>query len=291
MKSLEDSQDPAEVRMYVNGPLFEHGIPMHVMIASLKDFQAILDKTYLGLVGRKRITKDEREKFYLRSRGVEHHSLETWVEIVMVGSQVLMPFYSHIGPKGIWDVTKQTWEMIKQIMPHLKSTGQKPSFSFGEIDNSQVTVITGNQTNNYYGPVYNVARAALPLYQDLAEKIESDKIDDIRFGDRSGDPIRLSRGESDFLLLPSSISDESVSLECEIFGFDKHENKGKLSVFSDSDIPIGEYRFSVIGDQDIVPYVEAMLRQIVKVVALVEFIPDPFEDRKIKALQIIKIIT
>ncbi len=291
MMEIEDSQSPAKICMYVNGPLFREGIPLHVMIGSLKDFQAIIDKSYLSFIKGKRISKDEREKFYLRSYGVEHHSLETWVEIVMAGSQTLMPFYSYLSPEGIWEVTKQSWEMIKQIMPYLKNTGKTPEFHFEGHGHSSFTVVTGDQSNNYYGPVYNATQNSLPLYQDLAQKIDSKSIDTIKFGDRTGNPISISEDETKFLLLPSTVSKETVTLECEIFEFDKHVNKGKLSVFDEQEIPLGEYRFSVIGNQNFVLYIEAMLRQVVNIVALIEYIPDPFVGEKIKAIQIIEIVT
>ena len=51
----------------------------------------------------------------------------------------------------------------------------------------------------------------------------------------------------------------------------------------------GEYKFSVIGDQDVADYISAMLRKHVKVSCLREISQDPFAPGRVVRLQLTKV--
>jgi hypothetical protein len=283
---IEPPDRPATIRFYMNGPAFEKDIPLHLMLATLHDFQSILDKSYLGLMGRKRMSKDDRLKFQLKSPGIKQGSVESAFDIVMAGTQAFMPFYSAVGPSGIWDYTKTTFEWLTAVFDKFKA-GEKPTYS-ADGDKSVMMVDNSQHTTNYYGPVVQIGEQALPFYQNMTARISDEGIDEITFGKETS-IIQLGKREKELFNIAAVIDDKPSRFKCEIFDFNKFDNVGKLSVFKGQDIPSGEYRFKVIGEQDVTKYIQAMLRQEVTATCLKEIVPDPFtlEMKKISAFQVI----
>ena len=60
-------------------------------------------------------------------------------------------------------------------------------------------------------------------------------------------------------------------------------------VHEDQPIAAGNYRFSVIGNQDVVKYIEAMLKTMISVICLIEESIGPFNGSQIVNLQIMDI--
>jgi hypothetical protein len=287
METIEPPDRPATIRFYMNGPAFEKDIPLHLMLATLHDFQSILDKTYLGMMGRKRMSRDDRLKFQLKSPGIKHGSAESPFDIIMAGTQAFMPFYSAVGPSGVWDYTKTTFDWLKAVFEKFKA-GQQPTYSAKE--NSVVFVDNSQHTTTYNGPVFQIGEQALPYYQNMTARIKDEGVDEIIFG-KANSEIKLASHEKELFNLASVIDENPAKFKCEIFDFNKFDEIGKLSVFQGQEIPAGEYRFNVVGDQDFVKYVQAMLRTEVTVTCLKEMVPDPFgpDMKKISALQVLDV--
>jgi hypothetical protein len=80
-----------------------------------------------------------------------------------------------------------------------------------------------------------------------------------------------------------------VHINCEIFDFNKFANTGKLIVGDGQPVPKGEYKFWVIGDQDVSEYISAMLRKHVNVTCLRELAQNPFSQERVIRLQLINV--
>jgi hypothetical protein len=277
---------PAEIRFHMEGPALEKDIPLHLMLGTLNEFQSIVDKTYLGLLGRKRMSKDERLKFQMRTPGIHKGSLDGAFNIVMAGTQAFMPFYSMVGPSGIWDYTKETFDFLKSLFENYKN-GKPPLYSVSG-DNSKLVVDNSEKNTTFNGPVNFIGEQAFPHYQNLTRRIEDEGVASIEFGKRNS-KILLTRREKELFNLPSIIDDKPMTLDCEVFDFNKFDNVGKLLVAPGQKVPAGEYRFTAIGDQESALYIEAMMYQKVKIRCLKEMTPDPFAGSKITALQVIEV--
>lgn len=271
----------------MDGPAFADGIPVHLLTSSLTDFQALLDKTYLGLTQRKRLSRDDRARYYLLSKGISHGSAESDFGVVLTGIQTAFPFFSALGPTGIWEYAKQTFDFLKLIYSGMKS-GNQPTYSWSG-DNSQFQVNTGAQTNIYNAPVYNIGQMSVINYQSLARPIEERSVDYVTFGGSDAGAIRLDETNADVFSLPSQVETTPLRLNCEIFDFNKFDNIGKLYVYPDETVKEGDYRFKVIGNQDVALFIEAMLRKQVAVTCLREIAPNPFSPEKIVRFQIISV--
>ena len=83
---LDDPQRAVQIDLYMDGHAFKHGIPVHLLLQGFETSQTILDRAYLGLAGRTRFTAEERQRFYLLTKGVRHSSLDSWMELVFTFS-------------------------------------------------------------------------------------------------------------------------------------------------------------------------------------------------------------
>lgn len=289
MALIEEENLNAEVSIHLkaDGPAFVDGIPLHLLTKTLSEFQTILDKTYLGLSGKRRLTKEDRSHFYVLSPGIKHASIEADLGIILTGVQTGFPFFSGLGPKGIWEYTKQTYEFLKQIYEAMHEKKQ-PTYSWSG-DNSQFTVNTGTQKNVYNGPVFNIGKMSVPHYHALSKPVQEKSITSYRFGDSSIGSVMLGAKEADLFSIPSLVEDVPIKFRVEIFDFNKFENLGKLHVGEGESVNQGDYRFEVIGKQDVSIYIEAMLRKQVTVTCLREISPNPFSPEKIICFQVISV--
>lgn len=284
---LEDPQRPVRIELYMDGAAFDRGIPVHLLMQGFETSQTILDRSYLGLSGRSRFTAEERQRFFLLSKGVKHSSLDSLMDLVLTGVQTSFPVLGVLGPAGIWEYAKQAYELLKFAYESVQK-GNQPTYQHTGEGNLEVN--NGTQTNIYNGPVYNIAKASQRVYVDMAKSVTSGAINSFSLTDvRRDSGIRIAQNEAAFFDIPSSIDPQPVELDCEIFDFNKFDNNGKLRVFDGQTLPNKDYRFSVVGNQADSDYIEAMLRRSVKIVCLREVTVDPLAQEKIVRLQVLKV--
>lgn len=130
---------------------------------------------------------------------------------------------------------------------------------------------------------------SVSTYQSLTKPIEEKSVDFVEFGDSKTGEIKLTPAVADIFSLPSQIETIPLNLKCEIFDFNKFDNAGKLYVYPGEAVKEGDYKFQVIGDQDVSLFIEAMLRRQVTVNCLREIAPNPFSPEKITRFQLISI--
>ena len=97
----------SDFRFKMEGPAFEEGIPLPIALSSLHDVQSIFDKTYLVVTGGKKITKSDREKFYLNTYDIKHGSLETDLQVIYELAQYTLPLIAAYSSNDILDLTQQ----------------------------------------------------------------------------------------------------------------------------------------------------------------------------------------
>jgi hypothetical protein len=284
---LDDPQREVQIDLYMNGRAFENGIPVHLMLQGFEASQTILDRAYLGLVGRARFTAEERQRFYLLTKGVKHSSLDSWMNLILTGVQTSFPALGALGPAGIWEYSKQAYELLKFAYEAVKK-GNQPTYQ-NNADGT-LSVNNGTEINIYNGPVFNIAKSSQRVYVDMAKNVLDGTIDSFSLTERYGEAaIRIAQNEASFFNVPSVIDPQPLELDCEIFDFNKFEDIGKLRVFDGQALPSKDYRFSVVGNQADQPYIEAMLRRQVKVTCLREVVIDPLAQEKIVRLQVLKV--
>lgn len=268
----------------LEGPVLEDNIPLHLVIESLSNFQAIVDKTYLGLKGeKKRLSKKERQFFQLHAQSFERGSFLTYFEIFFAATQLTLPFMTSFGPKNVWEYTKESFNFLKLIYTAAQNNKQ-PTYSFQ--GNHDFTVHIGDTHHHYHAPVYQIGETALNNYRNLAHLTEQG-ISAIIAGTTEREDIKLSEKDQHLFDLPSQIDNEPIELKCEIFDFNKFKNNGRLLVSDGQGLPPGEYSFSIFGDQDNVNYIYSMLKSQVSISCLKESKLNPFAGEAVFMLHII----
>lgn len=275
-----------EMQFKIDGPSLKNGVPIPLAIAALDSFQGIVDKSYLVTTQTKRITAKEREKFYLRATEFKQGSLLTYFEIALQGVQLTLPLISNYGPNSIWELTKDTFTFLKTVCAAVQQ-GKEPSFEFN--NNGDVSVKIGDESHHYHGPVYQIGQLSLPNYQSLAHLLSPDKLTEISAGPKFSDKPDIFLGEFDrnSFDIPTEIQKETIELQCEVFDFNKFKNAGKLAVsVAGQEIPLGDYNFTIFGNQDSVEYIYSMLKPQVVIYCLVEVAISPFGGEEVHKLHV-----
>jgi len=270
----------------IDGPSFKEGVPIHLAVSALDNFQGIIDKSYLVATGSKKISPKEREKYYLKASQFKEGSLITYFEIALAGVQIGLPLVSDFGPHNLWEYTKDTFNFLKLVCGSVQK-GEKPTYQFNNDGN--VTVKTGDEIHHYHAPVFNIAQLSLPTYQDLAHLIEPGKLTEISAGKENSSAHDIYIGEEDKKIfdIPTRIEKETIKITCEIYDFNKYKNSGKLSIKTDDqEIPKGQYNFTIFGRQDNVDYIYSMLKPVVDLHCLVEMLDNPFGEDTVHKLHI-----
>lgn len=267
----------------LEGPIFEEGVPIHLVIKAWENFQAIIDKTYLVATESQKITQKDREKYYLRAKEFKKSSFLTNFEIYLSGIQLALPLVGILGPQNVWEYTKESFNFLKLICENKKENGH-PKIEI--TDSHNVSVQIGDTHNHFHGPVMQIAEKALPKYQEMAHMLEEGKIESISAGSPSNPEIKLKTKDHALFDLSKEIDKDPFEIKCEIFDFNKFKNIGKLRVSNGQPVPSGDYSFSIFGSQDNVNYIYSMLKPLVKIACLIERVRNPLGTEQISHLYV-----
>ena len=270
----------------MEGPVFQDGIPLPIALASLQDVQSIFDKTYLVLTGGKKITKKDRDKFYLKTFDIKHGSLESDLQIIYEIAQYSFPLIAAYTPSDILSLTQQGWDFLKYIYS-LALKGEKPMYE--ARDNATINVYNGDNIKVYNAEVVKIGKLSVHHWRSLNHKLKEGHINSYSMGTADSPEIILDSDLKKIFDNPSHIETTPVEVSCDIFDFNKRNNAGKLYVTDGDLIPEGDYSFSVIGSQDRIEYISSMARPEIKAIVLKEVSIDPLGDAEIIKLHIMEV--
>ncbi|WP_417698067.1 hypothetical protein [Psychromonas sp.] len=276
----------SEMQFKINGENLEDGVPLHIAVTALDQFQKIVDKSYLGISGSRRITQKDRERFYIKTTEIKHGSLLTYFDIALQGVQLGLPLVSVYGPQNIWGATKDTFNFLKTVCAAVQN-GQRPTYEFNNTGDAEVRI--GDEVHNYNGTVIQIGKLALSNYQELAGMLCKKQLNEISAGSVKSEVMDIFLGPEDQYAfeVPTKLEKNTIELKCEVFDFNKYKNSGKLSVSETCQhVPIGEYKFSIFGNQDNIDYIYSMLKPVVILNCLVELALSPFGGEEIHLLHV-----
>lgn len=276
----------SDFRFKMEGPVFDDGMPLPIALSSLQEVQAIFDKTYLVLAGSKRITKKDREHFYLKTFNVKHGSLESDLQIVYELAQFTLPAIAAYNSNDIWDLTQQGWDFLKYIYG-LAAKGEKPRYE--ARDNSTINVYNGDNVKVYNAPVVKIGEQSVNHWRALNHKLKEGQVNNYSLGTPNEPEIKLTSLDKNIFDNPTHIDKVPVEINCDIYDFNKRNNAGKLTITESSDLSDGDYSFTVVGDQDYIEYISSMAKPEVKAVVLKEVSINPLGETRIKRLHIIEV--
>lgn len=275
-----------DFRFRMEGPAFDQGMPLPIALSSLQEVQAIFDKTFLVLNGSNKITKKDRESFYLKTFNIKHGSLESDLHIVYEVAQYTLPAIAAYVPKDIWELTKQGWDFLRFVYG-LAEKGERPIYQAN--DNATINVFYGDDVRVYNAPVVKIGELSVKHWRALNHKLKDGHINNYSIGNSSRPEIELSSEFKYIFDVPTHIHKIPVDVYCDIFDFNKRTNAGRLTVKDGNEVPEGDYLFTVVGDQDRIEYISSMAKPEIRAVVLKEVSIDPLGESKIKRLHIIEV--
>ncbi|MBW1650502.1 MAG: fructose 1,6-bisphosphatase [Deltaproteobacteria bacterium] len=218
----------------IDGPALKKGIPLHITVSALDNFQSIIDKTFLVYNNSKKLSPQNRDKFQLKAQSFTRGSFITHFEIILADAQLMLPLIAALCPQNIWDYAKSAFNLLKLVCGGIQN-GQKPSYQYN--NNGDVNVTIGNTKNNFYGQVIQIGQSVLTDYQGLTSLIKSGKLDHISAGYKNCKEPDISLGKNDINTfdIPTKIQKEHIEIDCEIFDFNKYREiiyKGQKSSYS-----------------------------------------------------------
>lgn len=276
----------SDFKFKMEGPVFDDGMPLPLALSSLQEVQAIFDKTYLVLSGGRKITKKDRESFYLKTFSINHGSLESDLQIIYEVAQYTLPAIAAYSPNDVWDLTQQGWDFLKHIYG-LAAKGEKPMYE--ARDNSTINVYNGDNVKVYNAPVITIGELSINHWRALNHKLKEGSVNNYSMGTPNDPEIELSSLDKNIFDNPTHIEKIPVEINCDIYDFNKRNNAGKLTVTESSDVAEGDYSFTVVGDQDRIEYISSMAKPEVEAVVLKEVSIDPLGETRIKRLHIIEV--
>lgn len=283
------NDDSLKAIFRMEGPVLVEGMPLHIVSESLDAVQSILDKAYLLPQGRERMSREDREQYFVRSYSISKGSLIAHLEIVVNLIAPMLPLVSQLTPTTMWNYTKSSFEFLKLVFRATKE-GKTPRFEIRE--NRDVYVHVGDNHYHYDGPVYEIGKACVSPYRKLTGQLGENSVDNIELSkevDKNERAFKLGIPDKDIFEIEGKLEEERITLDCEIFDFNKYENRGRLAVLPGQSVAEGKYSFSVEGDQDSMRYIQSMLKPKVKLRCIKEMRDDPFSGKVVSRLVVLSI--
>lgn len=150
------------------------------------------------------------------------------------------------------------------------------------INNEDGTIIVNNI-------IFNAADKAESHFKRLTSTIKEGETDSISVLDENKEGFVLTSKERDLFNPLTQLEKDVITLEVNIFRYDKKASTGKLRVLEGQAIPHGEYSFKPIGKYDPIPYIIAMTKPTVVINALKEIEKHASGVTRISKLHVISI--
>ena len=273
------------VKFKLEGPMFQDGIPLLETINALQEFHLIVDKAYSARFNIPRLTKPDRSKYHIIAQDFRKGSFETDLLFAIAsGAQLLFTNIQEFGAKELWEITKSAYTYLKAIVT-ARNEGKEPVVNIVG-DNNRVVVLKDNVID-IGRIVYNAADRSEQHYKKLTSAIERGKITSITGIDSYGEGIVLTEKEKKLFNPRTNLEKDVITIQCNIYRFDKEANTGKLRVIDGQPIPAGEYNFKPIKDHDNRQFIISMISPFVTLNVLKEVEIHNSGVRRISSLHVV----
>ena len=239
----------------MEGKSFDNGFDFHDTLASLNHFQNILDKAYLTIVNKERMSKTDRDVFKIKATGIKQGSFITdFVLYIGAAIQITYPIINTYHPSLLLDIIKEGFMYLRTIL-----TANKDGKKISLTANGDIIMI--NLEENCNSPIYVGSNAYIfagKSYDDfkgLASIIDDEKIKTINVIDKAKKKkiMKMGSEEKEIFKLESRLDEEPIFVKGKIFRIDVRAKSGKLIVCDSHDVNLikKEFNFEILVDEDI----------------------------------------
>ncbi|MGD9687563.1 MAG: hypothetical protein AB7U43_11385 [Desulfobacter sp.] len=269
----------------MDGPRFNDGIPLFETLTAMHEFHNIIDKAWLAKTNCKRISYKDRRNYGMTASEFRRGSFEADIVLYAAATMNVLPNLSAETAGTIWDITTYSFNLLKEVFLK-RSEGKEPKIIVGG-DNLAPVVVGSNITVN--NTILIAADQSEKSFKKLAKMVSPGAIDSISSLDAYGDGFCLSESDKHLFNPRTRIDNEVITIDCDIFKYDKNSNNGKLTVFEGQRIPAREYSFNPVRYSDSSQFIAAMGRSSVKVHVLREIEIHTTGAERISSLRIVSI--
>lgn len=268
----------------MDGKAFSDGLELFTTVSTLKEFQYVLDRSYLALSEGKNIRKSDRARYKLVAKNLEQGSLSSVVDIVI---DTALPLIAHFGAANIWEYAKSAFDLLKFLYSVRKDLGnkEKPSLTINGSGNN-VVINNGEMTISVEKPIFTLANQVRPSYMAIAKLVRHGELDYFQIGSNKEKPeIRLDDTNAKLFDASTEILRYPIKVNCEILSFNKKTGNGKLFAFPNQEIPSDEYAF-VVKKRDIQNFIQFIQEDKVVVECRQEILYDPFAPQHTRIVKL-----
>lgn len=288
--------DDKIITFKVKGNLFYDGFDLNITLNILKDFQYIMDKAYLTLVNKKKISEKDRELYKIKAINSKDKSLILDLQIY-IGStmQAAMPILSSYSPKQMWDLVKNGYDFISNITKARKQGKSVNIKQNKNIDKINVEIQGDEKDIIIDKNTYIFSNKAYDDYNKLSNYIDDENVEEISIYEKdfseNANIINFDVNKKEIFKYKSRIYENILNFKGRIFRIDVDNKKGKIDILESKEksIPLNQYNFKVLDDKDIKECCN-YINKPTEFTALKKIIENPFlGEEKIECLVITKI--
>ncbi len=235
--------DGQNITFKITGEEMDNGYNLYYVCQALSDFHAIIDKSYLVLGNKRKMSEKERRILNIRLTTVNKGSFNADLIIqILATTQMALPFVISLNPLNVWELFKQAYDYLIFVLEGFFS-GESVSIEGGE--KNMIAIIKGGSNNsiNIFPQARDLAVSAYQDYQSLLSGIGEEKgIDQIYILNKTNNThVGMNQADKELFETPSKINEELIEIQAEIFRVDGHSLTGRLKVLGtlDNDIIIG----------------------------------------------------
>jgi len=277
-----------KITFQVDGPEFLEGVPVLKVIEALREFHSTVDKSYLAIIGKAKLTRTDRIYYKLTATKIGISSFHTDINIIVPVAQVALGFVPvGIGLSHVWDVAKNAFSFLKTLAS-FRRTGQEPRVEItASRDASQLVVVGSNNNITVNQVVYEAANRSESNIKSLAQLVDGQHIQSISALDEREDGIKLLPPDNDLFNPQTSMDNRPLKLSAKIFRLDVESRTGRLRTLGTQ--PEGIYAFTIVGKQPLHPYVLALESAQSTVTALREIVVHPTGLEVVSAYHVLEV--
>lgn len=272
--------DPVKLTFEMTGEEMENGFNLYYINKSLTEFHNILDKSYLILSNRKKITENDRKSYQIKAITIEKGSFIADMLLICSNTIITLPFVCSLTPKSMWEIAKQGYQYLKFILGAFQKGEQ---INIENTGNNNIINVTKGDTNvniQIYSEAQTLASAAFGDYLNLVSNIGSGKgIGRIRIGERNTaitTGIAIEENDKTLFQNTKRLSKYPAVFKGKIYRIDGHSFSGRLTVVKsdNQEISTGDYAYELLNEEDIELCKSAFMKEK-KITALSELAFSP----------------
>lgn len=277
-----------KIAFQMDDPEFSEGVPILKVVDALKEFHSAIDKGYLAITGKTKLTRIDRTYYTLTATKLGLGSFYSDISIVVPAAQFALAFVpAGITVPQVWDVVKNGFEFLKTLAS-LRREGKEPKIEITSPQETGALMVVGNNNNiNVNQTVFTTADKIEPHIKSLARLVDGEHIERLSALDERKEGIHLLPGDNDLFNPKTVMEDKSISLAVKIFRLDVESKSGRLRMIDGG--PEREFPFSIVGKQSLHPYVLALETKRSTVTALREVVVHPTGTLTVTAYHVLEI--